>query len=405
MRRCGECQLFRQAFDAFPAGRARTGLGLRIALLTDDESTRNPAVEAAFREADSTPEQILEHEPLGGADTAIFFRQVGVGAGVARQDRETAVPRRLLHGTTNIPFLENYRDAFESVSGRFSRNLVAINSSKGLADPLEEPRFDGRVANTADFPPEDEGQIAKVVTAKLSAGIRQAIGMRRAAPRPRNRRSLDITSFRQPLKPLPHRRSGHTECLSQFADFKGLPLPQEVHDGRIAGAGIGGVWLSHWRSHTLTVAMIGILTSIYAKNYLGLFGGQPPANPATATWCAGMTLDPVQKARDRPLLTDSGWFWALMFSLMSVVGIAMIAPKWDWRQRQLESRYIGREQAAVERQRRAAGLDPENLADRAVDREIAAPGRIVPTWTLVVLATAATLFSATMLWRERRRPA
>lgn len=151
--------------------------------------------------------------------------------------------------------------------------------------------------------------------------------------------------------------------------------------------------------------MIGILTSIYAKNYLGLFGGQPPANPATANWCAGMTLDQSQKARHRPPLTDSGWFWALMFSLMSVVGIAMIAPKWDWRQRQLESRYIGREQAAVERQRRAVGLDPADLAERAVDREIAAPGRIVPTWTLVVLATAATLFSAAMLWRERRRPA
>lgn len=105
----------------------------------------------------------------------------------------------------------------------------------------------------------------------------------------------------------------------------------------------------------------------------------------------------------RTPLTDSGWFWALMFSLMALVGIAIIAPKWDWRQRQLESRYIGREQAAMERQRRSAGLEPEDLAENAADRETLASGRIVPVWTLVTLASAATAMSAFMLWRERRR--
>jgi hypothetical protein len=104
----------------------------------------------------------------------------------------------------------------------------------------------------------------------------------------------------------------------------------------------------------------------------------------------------------RPPLTDSGWFWALLFSLMGLVGIALIAPKWDWRQRQLESRYLGREEAALERQRRAAGLEPVDLADSATPREQAAPRRIVPAWTLVALAAAATAGSAVMLWRERQ---
>jgi hypothetical protein len=104
----------------------------------------------------------------------------------------------------------------------------------------------------------------------------------------------------------------------------------------------------------------------------------------------------------RTPLTDSGWFWATLFSLMGLVGIALIAPKWDWRQRQLESRYLGREEAALERQRRAAGLEPVDLADSATPREEAAPGRIVPAWTLVALAAAATGGSAVMLWRERR---
>ncbi len=103
-----------------------------------------------------------------------------------------------------------------------------------------------------------------------------------------------------------------------------------------------------------------------------------------------------------PPLTDSGWFWALMFSLMSVVGIALIAPKWDWRQRQLESRYVGSEHAAFERQRRSEGLEPVDLADTVADAEAIAPQRMVPAWTLVTLAAVAASFSAAMLWRERQ---
>jgi hypothetical protein len=115
-----------------------------------------------------------------------------------------------------------------------------------------------------------------------------------------------------------------------------------------------------------------------------------------------ISSDESSSAESRPPLTDSGWFWALLFALMSVVGIGLIAPKWDWRQRQLESRYIGREQAAIERHRRSEGLAPVDLADTAADREAMVPGRIVPAWTLPTLASAAALFSALMLWRERQ---
>jgi hypothetical protein len=104
----------------------------------------------------------------------------------------------------------------------------------------------------------------------------------------------------------------------------------------------------------------------------------------------------------QPPLTDSGWFWALMFSLMALVALGVIGPKWDWRQRQLEGRYLGREQAAAERQRRAEGLAPVDLAETAAERETVAPGRIVPAWTLATLAAAAAVGSAAMLWRERR---
>jgi len=98
--------------------------------------------------------------------------------------------------------------------------------------------------------------------------------------------------------------------------------------------------------------------------------------------------------------TDSPWFWGCAFGLMSLVGMALIGPKFAVRQRQIEGRFLGRQQAAIERSRRAAGMPAVDLADTARDREAVAPGRIVPLWTLAVTAGLATLASAEMLRRE-----
>ena len=103
-----------------------------------------------------------------------------------------------------------------------------------------------------------------------------------------------------------------------------------------------------------------------------------------------------------PPVTDSAWFWAGMFSLLALTGLAAIREKFDIRQRQVEGRYLGRQQAATERQRRAAGLPAIDLAESARDRGEVAPARIVPLWTLVTLATVATVGSFVMLARERR---
>ncbi len=111
---------------------------------------------------------------------------------------------------------------------------------------------------------------------------------------------------------------------------------------------------------------------------------------------------PDRSTAEPSRLTDSPWFWALMFAVMSLVGIALIAPKFDRRQRQVEGRFLGREQSARERERRAAGLPPTDLAAEARDRDEAQPGRIVPLWTLAALAAAAAGASGVMLWRERR---
>ncbi|MBM4010886.1 MAG: hypothetical protein ACKO4Z_02405 [Planctomycetota bacterium] len=91
-----------------------------------------------------------------------------------------------------------------------------------------------------------------------------------------------------------------------------------------------------------------------------------------------------------------------MFSLMALVGLAAIAGKFDIRQRQIEGRFQGRQRAADERLRRAAGLPAQDLADTARPPDAAPGERIVPTWTLATIALAGAVTSLAMLARERR---
>jgi hypothetical protein len=101
-------------------------------------------------------------------------------------------------------------------------------------------------------------------------------------------------------------------------------------------------------------------------------------------------------------MTDSGWFWGLLFSLMGLVALAIIAPKYDRRQGQIEGRYLGRGQLAAERMRRAAGERPTSLADDAVAMPGAPRSRLIPLWPIAVTAGLVAAGSGWMLAREYR---
>ena len=88
---------------------------------------------------------------------------------------------------------------------------------------------------------------------------------------------------------------------------------------------------------------------------------------------------------------------------MALVGSVVIAPKFDRRQRQVEGRFLGRQEAAIERQRRAAGLPATDLAESARAPDAEPAERIVPLWTLVALTAVAATGSAVMLAREVAR--
>jgi len=94
----------------------------------------------------------------------------------------------------------------------------------------------------------------------------------------------------------------------------------------------------------------------------------------------------------RPPLTDSPWFWLYLFATAGLIGGALIQPKFNQRQAQIERQYQGRSRAEQQK----AGQEPTV--------EMSTPGQ--NEWNLrplfAVLATGAVI-GWFVFWLRRRR--
>ena len=109
--------------------------------------------------------------------------------------------------------------------------------------------------------------------------------------------------------------------------------------------------------------------------------------------------------REQASVTDSPWFWVLIFSLMALGALVAIGPKYGRRQAVLERKYQARERVA-ERLGTNGGVNEGPQAGAPVERrELAsAENRLIPLWPLAAILTVVALFAATMLYRGRGRP-
>jgi hypothetical protein len=92
---------------------------------------------------------------------------------------------------------------------------------------------------------------------------------------------------------------------------------------------------------------------------------------------------------DRPPLTDSPWFWVLLFSVVGLIAVAAISGQYGKRQARLERQYQARERIA------------EGTIGEAGQREYASPERtLIPLWPLALVLGGVGIASAVMLGRE-----
>jgi len=112
--------------------------------------------------------------------------------------------------------------------------------------------------------------------------------------------------------------------------------------------------------------------------------------------------DPAVETPSRAALTDSPWFWVMVFAAMGVVLLLVIMPKYSKRQSRLELQY----QARQEIHRRQVEGTP---ARREPGQEGEAPppaqgDLIIELWPLALAFSALFLLAAAMLIRSRRHP-
>src|SRR4051795_12457739 len=85
-------------------------------------------------------------------------------------------------------------------------------------------------------------------------------------------------------------------------------------------------------------------------------------------------------------MTDSAWFWVLIFCLMGLVAVFAMHGQYSRRQANIERTYQARERVAEQVAAENNSAEPDRMDKLEVRREFATPDQnLVPLWPLAVL--------------------
>ena len=107
---------------------------------------------------------------------------------------------------------------------------------------------------------------------------------------------------------------------------------------------------------------------------------------------------------ERAPVTDSPWFWVLIFSLMALVALAAMSGKYGRRQSNIERQYQARERVAEKLAAENNPGDAARIENPETRRAYATPGdKLIPLWPLAILLGLVSVVAAAMLYRGRGR--
>jgi hypothetical protein len=111
----------------------------------------------------------------------------------------------------------------------------------------------------------------------------------------------------------------------------------------------------------------------------------------------------LTEVNERSRLTDSPWYWVLVFSLMALAALAAISGKYGKRQAGIERQYQARERIAEKKAAENNSTGASRIDDQETRRPFATPGeQLIPLWPLAVLLSLVAIVAATMLLRASR---
>jgi hypothetical protein len=113
----------------------------------------------------------------------------------------------------------------------------------------------------------------------------------------------------------------------------------------------------------------------------------------------------MPESHQGPPISESPWFWVLIFSLIALGAVTAISGKYGRRQTVIERQYQARDRVSDV----GAGENSQAIATRndyqASRRDFASPGnQLVPLWPLTILLLMVAVLAAAMLAWCRRRP-
>jgi hypothetical protein len=91
-------------------------------------------------------------------------------------------------------------------------------------------------------------------------------------------------------------------------------------------------------------------------------------------------------------ITDSPWFWVLLFSVVGLVALGGISGQYGKRQARLERQYQARER-----------IRDDAVGDSTRRDYSAAEKTLIPIWPLAVVLGGVVVVAAVMLGREHQR--
>ena len=104
-----------------------------------------------------------------------------------------------------------------------------------------------------------------------------------------------------------------------------------------------------------------------------------------------------------PPVTDSPWFWVLLFALVGLLALVAMSPKYGRRQANIERQYQARERVAEKITAENNPAATERMDDvEARPYVVTTSEKLIPIWPLSVLLALVSLVAAVMLVRSCR---